>query len=184
MFRIDDHVGIAIAGLTSDARVLRYVCHKHTTQARATDCMALLSHLSVSCSNFMRQQAMGSKMVFNRPVPVNRLVSAIADSALPLPPIPPAKADARCFQRLRLIHRNTVGVRTASGSLSSGWTIPAHTCTSSRRVALPSSTSPSRSARAARVPRPTSRSTLSPLPTVRIVFLPFPSSSNLCVLLL
>jgi hypothetical protein len=26
MFRIDDHVGIAIAGLTSDARVLRCVC--------------------------------------------------------------------------------------------------------------------------------------------------------------
>ncbi|KAJ3498125.1 hypothetical protein NLJ89_g10260 [Agrocybe chaxingu] len=54
MFRIDDHVGIAIAGLTSDARVL---------------------------SNFMRQQAMSSKMLFNRPVPVNRLVSAIADKA-------------------------------------------------------------------------------------------------------
>ncbi|KAK7469328.1 Proteasome subunit alpha type-6 [Stygiomarasmius scandens] len=54
MFRIDDHVGIAIAGLTSDARVL---------------------------SNFMRQQAMSSKMVFNRPAPVNRLVSAIADKA-------------------------------------------------------------------------------------------------------
>jgi 20S proteasome subunit alpha 6 len=54
MFRIDDHVGIAIAGLTSDARVL---------------------------SNFMRQQAMSSKMAFNRPVPVNRLVSAIADKA-------------------------------------------------------------------------------------------------------
>jgi 20S proteasome subunit alpha 6 len=33
-------------------------------------------------SNFMRQQAMASKMVFNRPVPVNRLVSTIADSAL------------------------------------------------------------------------------------------------------
>lgn len=32
------------------------------------------------CSNFMRQQAMSSKMAFNRPVPVNRLVSAIADS--------------------------------------------------------------------------------------------------------
>ena len=27
MYRIDDHVGIAIAGLTSDARVLRYVHH-------------------------------------------------------------------------------------------------------------------------------------------------------------
>ncbi|TFL05538.1 20S proteasome subunit [Pterulicium gracile] len=54
MFRIDDHVGIAIAGLTSDARVL---------------------------SNFMRQQAMSSKMTFNRPIPVNRLVSSIADKA-------------------------------------------------------------------------------------------------------
>ncbi|KAL0949857.1 hypothetical protein HGRIS_009890 [Hohenbuehelia grisea] len=54
MFRIDDHVGIAIAGLTSDARVL---------------------------SNFMRQQAMSSRMLFNRPVPVNRLVSSIADKA-------------------------------------------------------------------------------------------------------
>ncbi|PVG01007.1 putative PRE5-20S proteasome subunit [Serendipita vermifera] len=54
MFRIDDHVGIAIAGLTSDARVL---------------------------SNFMRQQAMASKMIFNRPSPVNRLVSSIADKA-------------------------------------------------------------------------------------------------------
>lgn len=31
-------------------------------------------------SNFMRQQAMASRMLFNRPVPVNRLVSAIADS--------------------------------------------------------------------------------------------------------
>jgi 20S proteasome subunit alpha 6 len=54
MFRIDDHVGIAIAGLTSDARVL---------------------------SNFMRQQAMSSRMIFNRPIPVNRLVSSIADKA-------------------------------------------------------------------------------------------------------
>ncbi|KAF7776283.1 hypothetical protein Agabi119p4_4676 [Agaricus bisporus var. burnettii] len=54
MFRIDDHAGIAIAGLTSDARVL---------------------------SNFMRQQAMSSKMLFNRAIPVNRLVSAIADKA-------------------------------------------------------------------------------------------------------
>ncbi|KAF8342032.1 20S proteasome subunit [Cantharellus anzutake] len=54
MFRIDDHVGIAIAGLTSDARVL---------------------------SNFMRQQAMSSRMTFNRPIPVNQLVTAIADKA-------------------------------------------------------------------------------------------------------
>ncbi|KAG8744846.1 hypothetical protein FRC10_009370 [Ceratobasidium sp. 414] len=52
ILRIDDHCGVAIAGLTSDARVL---------------------------SNFMRQQAMSSRMLFNRPIPVNRLVSAIAE---------------------------------------------------------------------------------------------------------
>ncbi|KAI5124781.1 hypothetical protein M0805_005415 [Coniferiporia weirii] len=54
MFRIDDHIGIAIAGLTSDARVL---------------------------SNFMRQQAMSERMAFNRPIPVNRIVTSIADKA-------------------------------------------------------------------------------------------------------
>jgi len=53
-FRVDDHIGLAIAGLTSDARVL---------------------------INFMRQQAMSSRMVFNRPIPVNRIVSSIADKA-------------------------------------------------------------------------------------------------------
>ena len=54
ILRIDDHCGVAIAGLTSDARVL---------------------------SNFMRQQAMSSRMLFNRPIPVNRLVSSIAEKA-------------------------------------------------------------------------------------------------------
>ncbi|GAA5945812.1 hypothetical protein JCM3775_006784 [Rhodotorula graminis] len=54
LIRIDDHLGIAIAGLTSDARVL---------------------------SNFMRTQAMSSRMLYNRPLPVNRIVNAIADKA-------------------------------------------------------------------------------------------------------
>ncbi|KAL8278661.1 hypothetical protein RQP46_008953 [Phenoliferia psychrophenolica] len=54
LIRIDDHIGIAIAGLTSDARVL---------------------------SNFMRTQAMSSRMLYNRPMPVNRIVNAIADKA-------------------------------------------------------------------------------------------------------
>jgi len=52
--RIDDHMGIAIAGLMSDARVL---------------------------SNFMRTEAMRSKMIFDRPLPLFRIVSAIADKA-------------------------------------------------------------------------------------------------------
>ncbi|KDE02680.1 20S proteasome subunit alpha 6 [Microbotryum lychnidis-dioicae p1A1 Lamole] len=54
LIRIDDHIGVAIAGLTSDARVL---------------------------SNFMRTQAMSSRMLYNRPMPVNRIVNAIADKA-------------------------------------------------------------------------------------------------------
>ncbi|KAK4053877.1 Proteasome subunit alpha type-6 [Microbotryomycetes sp. JL221] len=54
LIRIDDHIGVAIAGLTSDARVL---------------------------SNFMRTQAMSSRMLYNRPLPVNRIVGAIADKA-------------------------------------------------------------------------------------------------------
>ncbi|CAH1759343.1 18731_t:CDS:2 [Entrophospora sp. SA101] len=53
IIRIDDHMGIAIAGLTSDARVL---------------------------SNFMRTEAMKSKMIYNRPLPIYRIVSAIGDS--------------------------------------------------------------------------------------------------------
>ncbi|KAH8929466.1 N-terminal nucleophile aminohydrolase [Atractiella rhizophila] len=54
ILRIDDHIGLALAGLTSDARVL---------------------------SNFMRQQAMGSRMLYGRPLPVNRVVGGIADKA-------------------------------------------------------------------------------------------------------
>ena len=40
---------------------------------------------AIVCSNFMRQQAMGERMVFNRPIPVNRIVNEIADSTSPLP---------------------------------------------------------------------------------------------------
>ncbi|KAI9591577.1 nucleophile aminohydrolase [Syncephalis fuscata] len=54
ILRIDNHMGIAIAGLTSDARVI---------------------------SNYMRTEAMRSKMLFERPLPVGRIVSALADKA-------------------------------------------------------------------------------------------------------
>ncbi|BGP55505.1 hypothetical protein JCM8202_002037 [Rhodotorula sphaerocarpa] len=54
LIRIDDHLGVGIAGLTSDARVL---------------------------SNFMRTQAMSSRMLYNRPLPISRVVGAIADKA-------------------------------------------------------------------------------------------------------
>ncbi|ORX51916.1 N-terminal nucleophile aminohydrolase [Hesseltinella vesiculosa] len=54
LIKIDDHMGIGIAGLTSDARVL---------------------------SNFMRNEAMRSKMLYDRPLPVQRIVAAIGDKA-------------------------------------------------------------------------------------------------------
>ncbi|ODV86156.1 hypothetical protein CANARDRAFT_27420 [[Candida] arabinofermentans NRRL YB-2248] len=54
IIKIDNHMGIALAGLAPDARVL---------------------------SNFLRQQAMSSKMVFNRPIPVIKAVHSIADKA-------------------------------------------------------------------------------------------------------
>ncbi|KAI9669816.1 MAG: hypothetical protein M1817_004557 [Caeruleum heppii] len=51
---IDEHLGIALAGLASDARVL---------------------------SNFMKQQSLASKMTYGRPIPVERIVSQIGDRA-------------------------------------------------------------------------------------------------------
>ncbi|KAI8065529.1 nucleophile aminohydrolase [Gongronella butleri] len=54
LIKVDDHMGIAIAGLTSDARVL---------------------------SNFMRTEAMRSKMLYDRPLPTQRIVAAIGDKA-------------------------------------------------------------------------------------------------------
>lgn len=54
MLRIDNHIGMGFAGLTSDARVL---------------------------SNFSRQLALQSRLVLSRPLPVSRLVSSLADRA-------------------------------------------------------------------------------------------------------
>ncbi|ODQ68589.1 N-terminal nucleophile aminohydrolase [Nadsonia fulvescens var. elongata DSM 6958] len=54
LIRVDDHLGVALAGLAPDARVL---------------------------TNFLRTQAMSSKLVYNRPIPVSRAVSSIADKA-------------------------------------------------------------------------------------------------------
>ncbi|KAI4215183.1 MAG: hypothetical protein LQ351_002498 [Letrouitia transgressa] len=51
---IDNHLGLALAGLASDARVL---------------------------SNFMKRQALGSKMTYGRPIPVERIVNDIGHRA-------------------------------------------------------------------------------------------------------
>ncbi|KAK2811751.1 hypothetical protein FQN50_001789 [Emmonsiellopsis sp. PD_5] len=51
---IDQHMGIAIAGLASDARVL---------------------------SNFMKQQSLASKMTYGRAIPLERIVNQVGDRA-------------------------------------------------------------------------------------------------------
>ncbi|KAJ6665083.1 hypothetical protein lerEdw1_005314 [Lerista edwardsae] len=52
---VDNHIGISIAGLTADARLL---------------------------CNFMRQECLDSRFVFDRPLPVSRLVSLIGSMIL------------------------------------------------------------------------------------------------------
>lgn len=54
LIKVDDHLGVALAGLAPDARVL---------------------------SNFLRKQAMTSKMIFNRPISTSSAVFSIADKA-------------------------------------------------------------------------------------------------------
>ena len=54
LFKIDDHLGISIAGLTADARVL---------------------------SNFMRTQALNHKFVFESPITPSRLVGLVAEKS-------------------------------------------------------------------------------------------------------
>lgn len=54
LFKVDDHIGVSIAGLTSDARVL---------------------------TKYMQGQALASRMNMNRSIPVQRLVLDISDRA-------------------------------------------------------------------------------------------------------
>lgn len=54
IIKVDDHMGIALAGLAPDARIL---------------------------SNYLRQQALSSKMIFNRPLSLSKAVHSIADKA-------------------------------------------------------------------------------------------------------
>lgn len=51
---IDEHCGLALAGLASDARVL---------------------------SNFMKRQALASRMTYGRPIPIERIVDQIGERA-------------------------------------------------------------------------------------------------------
>ncbi|KAH9967734.1 hypothetical protein BGW80DRAFT_1254532 [Lactifluus volemus] len=107
------------------AATLRLIPSIHTSvvlhfshQVPPTNPNDLLSQFS----NFMGQHAMASKMVFNRPVSVNRLVSVIAEAQ---------------------VNTQEYGdVHTVSASSSSGWTTSDHTLTSSRQATPPLSNIP------------------------------------------
>ena len=90
-------MGIAIAGLVSDARVLRYENTKLSVEQlrtfaaeRSRDCVPFIDETSfnknptlpfhMASSNFMRTECMKSKMMYDRPMPGSRLVSLIGDS--------------------------------------------------------------------------------------------------------
>jgi len=82
MFCVNDHVGIAIAGLTSDVPVLRRVpptSHKiikaRREERKRERRPAHRPSISLYCAAISCASTMVSKMVFNR------LVSAIANSA-------------------------------------------------------------------------------------------------------
>lgn len=55
IFPVDDHVGVSIAGLTADGRLL---------------------------CKFMRTECLNSRYVYNSPFPISRLVSAVGNSIL------------------------------------------------------------------------------------------------------
>lgn len=118
-----------------------------------------------SCSNFMRQQAMASRMSFNRPVPVNQLVGAVAESTSipPLPCKPDSSTDEiylSVHQRRRSTHKNTGVVPTAWAFSSSARTRLGLTCTNSHRRGTRMNTTRCRSAHGVRAPRRISRSTM------------------------
>ena len=64
MFKVDDNIGMAISGLTADARVL---------------------------CKFMRNESLNYKLTFGSNQPLNRLIFKIADSTSPLNQSPKSK---------------------------------------------------------------------------------------------
>ena len=78
MLRLDSHVGITIAGVTSDARFLRYL-----PLLRLSLCTPLLTSLPLSLcdfsSKYMRNECLNNQYAFGEPIPVSRLVASVGD---------------------------------------------------------------------------------------------------------
>ena len=124
-------------------------------------------------SNFMRQQAMSSRMLFNRPIPVNRLVSSIADSAYLIdPPLCQSYLILSVIQRPKSTPKSMVDGHMVSASLSLAATRPDPTFTSSPHQATRMNITRCPSVHGVKARRHTSKSTLRALPTVRVFYHP------------
>ena len=70
---IDDHIGVSIAGLASDARILWY----------ETCCVSLAEYVTSSfsvSSRFMRTECINYQYGFDKPMPVTRLMDQVSNS--------------------------------------------------------------------------------------------------------
>ena len=84
VFPIDDHVGMAMSGLTADSRALWYHLYMYTCKYILYSILFMNSSVKsinmLYLSRFMRAECLGQKWAYSEPLPVNRLVSALASS--------------------------------------------------------------------------------------------------------
>ena len=126
----------------------------------------LFARSDIFLSNFMRQQAMAERMIYNRPIPANRLVSAVADSTN-LMYLTAAQRSDEFIKRHRLTPRNTDAGPMGSASLLLDSTKLALTSTNFRPQATRTSTLPCLSVPGVKVLRLISKSITRVSPIVR-----------------
>lgn len=69
---IDDHIGVSIAGLASDARILWY--EESKTKRNFSHSSSFVS------SRFMRTECINHQYGFDKPMPVTRLMDHVSNS--------------------------------------------------------------------------------------------------------
>jgi len=69
---IDDHIGVSIAGLASDARILWYAQENYSSFERKIK--------SFFFSRFMRTECINHQYGFDKPMPVTKLMDNVSNS--------------------------------------------------------------------------------------------------------
>jgi hypothetical protein len=87
VFALDEHLGVAISGLTGDARVL---------------------------SQYMRREAMNHRYIFESSLPINRLVTQLSDSMLLFGLLLREQSTKRSLYQSTTTQQHQVGVPTYS----------------------------------------------------------------------